>query len=106
LLRFNNNAVAGDTAATAMTLRILDQRARLLGLYPEYGKTAAVLVSALPIGEPIQVEFVVPSAAREPADKPSAPGQPPFPWQKQLAPPDPEMFKDHVTGVWRSGRTE
>jgi hypothetical protein len=89
-------ALTGDASATALALRVIDQRARLLGLYPEYGKLAAVLVSALPMTEPIQVEFVVPSTAREPADAPPAP---PYPWQKSLPPPEP-MMRD-AFGVWR-----
>jgi hypothetical protein len=93
-----SNVVAGDTVATAMTLRILDQRARLLGLYPEYGKTAAVLVSALPVGEPIQVEFVVPSRPEPPHWEPPA-------GPKLL--PAPEPMKRDAFGIFRPlGRTE
>ena len=99
------NAIEGDVAATNVSLNIIHRRSQLLGLYPEYGKMATVLVSASPIGEPIQVEFVVPTGRREPADAPPAPGQPPFPSQKSLPAPEPEMFKD-VLGVWRWGRTE
>jgi hypothetical protein len=68
-----------------MALRIMDRRARLLGLYPEQGKTTALLVE--PVGgdvAPIQVEFFMPSR-REPEPPPAdAPPAPPVAWQRAL----------------------
>jgi hypothetical protein len=59
------NAVRGDLSAQAMYLRIADQRARLLGLYP---KEPQVNFN-LPAGdqpEMLQINFVVPSRKEEP----------------------------------------
>jgi hypothetical protein len=36
------NAIEGDVAATNVSLNIIHRRSQLLGLYPEYGKMAAV----------------------------------------------------------------
>jgi hypothetical protein len=39
---FHNRACEGDIVATNMCLRILDQRAKLLGLYPDQGRGQSV----------------------------------------------------------------
>ena len=58
-----------------------------------------MLVSALPMSEPIQVEFVVPSS------KPELPHWQPPPGPKLL--PAPEETVRDAFGVWRPmGRTE
>jgi hypothetical protein len=59
------------------------------------------------------IEFIVPTGAPggqrvSPADMASPPA-PPFPWQRQLAPPssdDEPWFRDPLTGAMRQGRTE
>jgi hypothetical protein len=45
------HAAAGDLAATAMVLRVMDQRAKLLGLYPEHGKTQVLIA-------PVTLEYL------------------------------------------------
>jgi hypothetical protein len=92
-------ALRGDHEATKMCLRVIDRRARLLGLYPEIGKPAQLLAQiTAPGGErtPIAIEFVLPTAKREvPAD---VPDHGPYPWQKRLAPPA-RLRKDEL-GNW------
>jgi hypothetical protein len=59
--------------------------------------------------EPVtaQVTFVVPGGAGSSTEGiPDAPA-PPFPWQRALPKPvDVPMFRDPLTGAWRSGPTE
>lgn len=110
-------ACKGDVGATYAALQVIDRRARLLGLYPQHGSMAQILVAAgngevMPV---TQIEFVTPTGAKidmAGSPEPSAPGQPPFgqppfAWQKALPAPDPDrqMFQD-VHGRWRWGRTE
>jgi hypothetical protein len=99
---FYGNAVEGDLPATEVCLRIIDRRAKLLGLYPEQGKTTAILAvaqaeaGAAPL---MRIEFVVPTK-KEPEDerRAEAPPAPPFGWQKRLSAPR-EMRKDEF-GIW------
>jgi hypothetical protein len=70
------NAIEGNLSAQAMYLRIADQRARLLGLYP---KEPQVNFN-LPAGDQpdfLQINFVTPSR-KEPAD---VTPEPPSPYQ-------------------------
>ena len=107
-------AIAGDLPSTAMTLRITELRCRLVGLFPQQGTMAQILVQAQSgkMGVP-SIEFIVPTGAPggqrvSPADMASPPA-PPFPWQRQLAPPssdDEPWFRDPLTGAMRQGRTE
>jgi hypothetical protein len=114
------HATEGDIAATAMCLRIADQRAKLLGLYPKEG--TQVLIAPPGGGEKaanstVNVVFVLPGngsgralsqeamaeVVPEPVKyDPAPPGQ--------LALPKPserpfDMWRD-VNGRWRTGRTE
>ena len=85
-------ALTGDAIATGLCLRAIDQRSRLTGLYPEYGRVN-VLVAAQHnggMGTPT-IEFIVPTGAPggervSPADM-AAPPAPPFAWQRQIEPP-------------------
>lgn len=88
-------AIAGDTGATYAALQIVDRRARLLGLYPQTGQLAQVLVQAQAseMGVP-EISFEIPSGhgssqRLSPADvsaPPPASGGP-YPWQKALPAP-------------------
>jgi hypothetical protein len=102
------HAAAGDLAATAMVLRVMDQRAKLLGLYPEHGKTQVLIAPVNADGKPsiaAQIEFIVPGRREEPARPGDAPPAPPYPWQKAL--PAPEPMQRDAFGVWRPlGPTE
>jgi hypothetical protein len=95
LAAYHDKALLGDMPATKMALRILDHRARLLGLYPEHGSLAQVLVQAQSgdMGVPL-IEFIVPNGAGgqrvAPADVDAAPPPAsggPYPWQRALPPP-------------------
>jgi hypothetical protein len=116
LAAYHDKALLGDMPATKICLRILSHRARLLGLFPEHGTLAQILVQAqggemCEMGVP-SIEFIVPTGApggqRVSAADMAAPPAPPFAWQKQLPAPDPDQrgFKDPITGAWRWGRTE
>ena len=66
LAAYHDKALLGDESATKMCLRILYHRARLLGLYPEHGTLAQVLIQA-GIGETpptVAIEFVTPTGAK------------------------------------------
>jgi hypothetical protein len=66
LVAFHEDAVAGDLHAAEMALKISNHRARLLGLFPESGRMAAVLVAAQNGGiAPPVIEFVVPTGQQE-----------------------------------------
>jgi hypothetical protein len=60
----------GDLGAVGMFLRLQDQRARLLGLYPKQDGTPSMLLNVNQNGQPseqsINVTFVVPSAKEIP----------------------------------------
>jgi hypothetical protein len=112
LSAFHANAVEGDLPAAAMALNIIEKRAKLLGLYPETGRVN-VLVAQQHSNDapPLQiVEFVVPGRKPDEEDEQQSPvrgPQPPWAWQKQLPKPvDVPMFRDPLTGAWRSGPTE
>jgi hypothetical protein len=106
------NAVAGDLAATSAVLRVMDQRAKLLGLYPKEGSALIALNGGAVNGAdggaplPVQITFVVPTGRREAQeDAPPAPEHGPYPWQKAL--PAPAPLQKDAFGVWRPlGRTE
>jgi hypothetical protein len=106
------NAVNGDVSATEMCLRVIEKRARLCGLFPREGQLAQILVAAAANGEvqPLtQIEFVIPGTKPEDDEQqsPVRGPQPPWAWQRQLpAPSDVPMFRDPLTGAWRSGPTE
>jgi hypothetical protein len=100
------DAVQGDVSATTMALHIIEKRCRLLGLFPESGRLS-VLVALQAANEPLtqKIEFVIPG--KKPEDVSPAPAPGPYPWQRQLLPPaDVPMFRDPLTGTWRSGPTE
>jgi hypothetical protein len=64
LAAYHANAVEGDLPATEMALRIIEKRARLLGLFPEQGKQSALAVRIGDDGKPqttIHLEFVAPT---------------------------------------------
>jgi hypothetical protein len=87
-------AVGGDLSAQAMYLRIADQRAKLLGLYP---KEPQVNFN-LPAGDQpdfLQINFVVPSRKQgpppvdvTPVDAPTAQGPPDYSRPALPAPPE------------------
>jgi hypothetical protein len=80
------NAIEGDLSAQAMYLRIADQRAKLLGLYP---KEPTVNLNP-PASEPLEglrIEFVVPGRKEEPPPVDVTPRGPPDYSVKALEPP-------------------
>src|SRR6516225_10180111 len=80
------NAIEGDLSAQAMYLRIADQRAKLLGLYP---KEPQVNFN-LPAGDQpdfLQINFVVPSRKEEPPPVDVTPQGPPDYSRPALSPP-------------------
>jgi hypothetical protein len=84
-------ACKGDVGATYAALQIVDRRARLLGLYPQHGAMAQILVQAQSGEMQVpSIEFIVPGVPGgervSPADM-AAPPAPPFAWQRQLEPP-------------------
>jgi transposase-like protein len=102
------NAVEGDLSAQAMYLRIADQRARLLGLYPRDGQPS-VLLNLGRDGEPVQpsiaVSFVLPSpkAEQPPVDvTPQAPQGPPD-YSRPALPKPPERQQTPFGIVERPG---
>ena len=102
LATYHEAALRGDHEATKMCLRVIDRRARLLGLYPETGKPAQLLAQiTAPGGErtPIAIEFILPT--RKPEVPVDVPDHGPYPWQKALPAP-PKMYKDEL-GIWRTG---
>ena len=90
------NAVGGDITSTHTRLRVLDQRAKLLGLYPEQGKMQ-VLIAAPQIegggAVPVQIEFVVPTG-KEPEPRWEAPPGP------RLLLPAPRDMRQDQWGTW------
>jgi hypothetical protein len=65
LAAYHDKALLGDMPATKMCLRILSHRARLLGLFPEHGTLAQILVQAGngDVQPTVAIEFVVPGGA-------------------------------------------
>jgi hypothetical protein len=94
-------ALTGDASATALALRVIDQRARLLGLYPEYENWRGAPPSALPMHCFHPAEFVVPSTARSGRRAARAP----YPWQKSLPPPEPICGTPSASGGARPNGT-
>jgi hypothetical protein len=98
-------ATEGGIAATEMCLRVMDRRARLLGLYPAQG-SPQVLIATQGNGsvQPItQIEFVVPTRKPEPEDVQdvSRPPAPPFAWQRALPSPTQQpIMRRNSWGDW------
>jgi hypothetical protein len=63
LAAYHGKAIEGDLPATEMALKIIEKRARLLGLYPEMGKQQPALAIHMPdsdCDELFRIEFVTP----------------------------------------------
>jgi len=104
--------VDGDLPATEMALRIIEKRAKLLGLYPEQGKQSALAVSVTSGDGPqstIKLEFVSPSLDRwrdEDADPPRPPPRDVSPQpepRRDYAQPDPPIVVDATILPQNSG---
>jgi hypothetical protein len=110
LSAFYANATEGDLAAAGMALNIIEKRCKLLGLFSRDGATTLLLPTQSGDVRPQQeIVFVVPGTKPEDEEQqsPVRGPQPPFPWQRQLPKPvDVPMFRDPLTGAWRSGPTE
>jgi hypothetical protein len=64
LAAYHGKAIQGDLPATEMALKIIEKRARLLGLYPEMGKQQPALAIHMPDSdgdELFRIEFVTPT---------------------------------------------
>ena len=95
-----------------MALRIIEKRAKLLGLYPEQGKQSALAVSVTSGDGPqstIKLEFVSPSLDRwrdEDADPPRPPPRDVSPQpepRRDYAQPDPPIVVDATILPQNSG---
>jgi hypothetical protein len=82
------DALQGDLSSQQMYLRIADQRARLLGLYPKEPQVNFSLPAA---DQPdfLQINFVVPSRKQEPPPVDVTPQGPPD-YSRPALPPPPE----------------
>jgi hypothetical protein len=97
---FFANATEGDLHAAAMCLKVADQRARLLGLYPKENGPSLLISAANGEGggplPPIMVTFHMPQGSK---DSPDSRYDGPRHGQRLLPPPR-EMERDPVTGTW------
>jgi hypothetical protein len=100
LAAYHDKALLGDMPATKMCLRILSHRARLLGLFPEHGTMAQILVQAQ-TGE-MQVpsiEFIIPSGT--PGGERVSPADMAAPPAFRLAAADRGSQGEVLNTIWR-----
>ena len=99
------DALQGDLSSQQMYLRIADQRARLLGLYPKEPQLAMSLNAANNEQlEAMRIEFVLPEP-REPRPEPANPYQnaAPDPTRPQIEPPRPR-YQTGTGAIWEPPR--